>query len=131
VTSRRTVAVFRSEDVAFVPFREVDRGHQSLCEWVGVERGAGFVTGIAELARIEIADYRFAFDDFLYVVEGGVEIEQAGETESLRPGDALHIPCGAVVTIRVPTRLVWIYCAQVSGEHWKDHATAPGAVRAM
>lgn len=129
--SNLKVRPFRASDTRYETFRQAGSGYQNICQWVGPEDGAPYQAGIAELSRIRITDYVFGFDDFLHVLEGGINIYQNGEKTSLGPGDALYIPKGATVTLEVPDRLLWTYVAHTDDTHWKDSATEPRSVEEM
>jgi len=122
------IRAFRASDARYETFRQAGSGYQNICQWVGPEDGAPYQAGIAELFRIRIADYVFGFDDFLYVLEGGINVYQNGEKTSLVPGDALYIPKGATVTLEVTDRLLWTFVAHAGDTHWKDSATEPSAI---
>ena len=122
------IQVFDREDAVYEPFRTAGKGHQSVCEWVGPSNGGRYQAGIATLEHIRIADYVFAFDDFLFVLEGEIIISEGDLEVSLTPGKAVFIPEGTKVTMDVPNRLVWTYVAYSEALHWKDTPNAPGAV---
>ncbi len=121
----RAIQVFDKKDAIFETFRSAGKGHQSVCEWVGPGSGARYQAGIAELSHIRIADYEFAFDDFLYVLEGSITITDPAQSVTLTPGQAVLIPEGAVVTMEVPNRLLWTYVAYSDHLHWKDTPKKP------
>lgn len=125
------IKTFYSGDAQFEVFRTAGQGYQKICQWVGPEDGAPYQAGIAELSRIRIVDYEFTFDDFLFVLEGEVRITQDNETSTLQSGKALFIPKGSVVTIEVPDKLVWTFCAYSGNTHWKDAVSEPLAVEEM
>lgn len=125
------IRVFDSRDAAYHPFRTAGAGHQSICEWVGPKDGAPYQAGIATLEHIRIADYVFAFDDFLFVLEGAVIITDESGTVSLTAGQAVFIPKDTRVTLEVPDRLVWTYVAYGASGHWKDSPEIPGAVEEL
>ncbi len=125
------IQIFDRRDAVYEPFRTAGAGHQSVCEWVGPKEGAHYQAGIAELEHIRIADYVFAFDDFLFVLEGSVTITDESGPASLTPGQAVFIPKGSRVTLEVPDRLVWTYVAYGASQHWKDSTEPPGAVEEL
>ncbi len=125
------IQVFDSRAAVYEPFRSVGAGHQSVCEWVGPKDGAHYQAGIATLERIRIADYIFAFDDFLFVLEGAVIVTDETGSASLTPGQAVFIPEGTRVTLDVPDRLVWTYVSYSDSLHWKDTPETPGSVEAL
>ena len=122
------IQAFDRRDAVYLPFRNAGDGHQSVCEWVGPSNGGRYQAGIATLEHIRIADYVFAFDDFLFVLEGGITITDENGAKSLTPGQAVFIPEGTKVTMEVPDHLVWTYVAYSDSLHWKDTPQEPGAV---
>jgi len=127
----RAIRSFKTAEATFETFRSTGRGRQDICTWVGPGDGAPYQAGIAELRHIRIADYTFAFDDFLYVLEGGVTITQEGRATTLGPGEAVFIPRGATVTLEIPDRLVWTFVAHADGADWAQLAGEPGAVEEL
>ena len=125
------IQVFDRRDVTYDPFRTAGAGHQSICEWVGPKDGAPYQAGIAKLEHIRIADYVFAFDDFLFVLEGEVIVTDESGSVSLTQGQAVYIPKGTRVTLEVPERLVWTYVAHGASLHWKDSPETPGTVEEL
>ncbi len=122
------IQVFDSRGAVYEAFRSVGEGHQSVCEWVGPEHGASYQAGIATLEHIRIADYVFAFDDFLFVLEGAITITDETGSTTLKPGQAVFIPKGTRATLEVPDRLVWTYVAYGGSSNWKDTPEMPGTV---
>ena len=122
------IQVFDRRDAVYEPFRSAGGGHQSVCEWVGPKDGASYHAGIATLEHIRITDYVFAFDDFLFVLEGAITITDEIGSTTLVPGQAVFIPEGTRVTMDVPDRLVWTYVAYSGSPHWKDTQETPGSV---
>ncbi|MEM7425299.1 MAG: cupin domain-containing protein [Pseudomonadota bacterium] len=125
------IQVFDRRDAVYDPYRVVGAGHQSVCEWVSSKDGAPYQAGIAQLERIRIADYVFAFDDFLFVLEGAVIVTDESGPVSLAPGQAVFVPKGTRLTLDVPDRLVWTYVAHGASLHWKDSSETPGAVEEL
>ncbi len=125
------IQVFDRRDAVYEPFRSIGAGHQSVCEWVGPKDGAPYQAGIATLEHIRIADYVFAFDDFLFVLEGSVIVTDESGSTTLTPGQAVFIPKGTRVTLDVPDRLVWTYVAYGASRHWSDTPETPGAVEEL
>ena len=123
-----TFHIFDSRDARYETFRSAGKGFQNVCEWVGPQQGAQYQAGIAELSHIRVADYVFAFDDFLFVLEGSIALTDAEKSETLTPGQAVFIPAGTKVTMDVPERLLWIYVAYSDSIHWKDTPNQPGRV---
>ena len=70
----------------------------------------------------------FAFDDFLYVLEGAVTITDENGSKTLTPGQAVFIPKGTRVTMEVPDRLVWTYVAFGGSLDWQKTPQSPRAV---
>ena len=103
------ITAFKRQGTRFETLRQVGRGYQKAGQWVGPAQGAPFNGGIAELSHFKIAGYEFVLDDFLYVLEGSVRIEDAENDVWLTPGQGVFIPKGTVVTIEVPDRMVWVY----------------------
>lgn len=126
------IRTFSRADAVYQTFRSAGPGsRQDVCEWIGPADGAPFQGGIAELTRIRINDYTFGIDDFLYVLEGGITLRQGTAETVLGPGTGVYIPKGATVTLEVPDRLLWIYCAYGAGGHWKDAIAAEPVIEAL
>ena len=131
MTAAPSFRTFAAAEARYDTFRRPGKGRQDICQWLGPQDDAPYQAGIAELSRIRIADYTFAFDDFLFVLEGGITIRQDDRSVDLGPGEALFIPRGATVTLEVPDRLVWTYVAHTGDTDWSSHANEPGAVEEM
>ncbi len=123
-----SIQLFDRRDAVYEPFRTAGAGHQSVCEWVGPSNGGRYQAGIAKLEHIRITDYVFAFDDFLYVLEGEIIISDEELSVSLKAGQAVFIPERTKVTMEVPNRLVWTYVAYSDSLHWKDTLNEPATV---
>ncbi len=120
------VRTFDAQTAGFETFREAGQGVQRVCDWIGAEDGLPCTIGVGELKNIRIADYAFGFSDFLHVIEGAVRITQDGVVHDLAPGQSIFIPKGAVVTMEIADRLVWLYVTTPS--NWDGLTTEPASV---
>lgn len=125
------IKIFCADSAVFETYRSVGAGRQKICEWIGQEDGTPFQAGIAELTRIRLQDYTFAFDDFLFILDGSVKVFEGTQTETLGPGQALFISRGTTVTLEVSDRLLWVYAASITGTHWSEAANEPAALEEM
>ncbi|MCP5082568.1 MAG: cupin domain-containing protein [Alphaproteobacteria bacterium] len=120
------VRIFDARSAAFDTYRSAGEGEQRVCNWIGAEDGHPCTIGVGELKHIRIADYRFGFSDFLHVIEGEARITQDGVVHDLGPGQSIYIPKGAVVTLEIADRLLWLYVTNPS--NWDGLATDPASV---
>lgn len=123
------VSTFDAADADYRELRTVAGGVQRVCEWITPASGHHNSIGVAELRNIRIADYKFGFTDFLFVISGAVTVIQDGERYDLRTGQAILIPQGAVVTLEVPDRLQWIYVTDPG--NWRELMESAGRVEAI
>ncbi len=112
--------VFRTSEAEFVKLRATGAGFQRVCEWIGNDSGLPIQAGIAEISRLCIHERTFNFDDFIYVVEGEMLLTEGEETETVTPGDSVHIRAGSTVTMDVPHRLLMLWVAHSPTGDWRD-----------
>jgi len=123
------VEVFETESAKYTELRAAGEGSQRVCEWISPASGHHNAIGVAELRNIKISDYRFGFSDLLYVVAGSVTITEEEQRHLLKPGHAILIRKGAIVTIDVPDWLRWIYVTDPG--NWRDLIDTPAQVEAI
>jgi uncharacterized protein len=63
------------------------------------------LTGIWQVEGPTRFDWHFGMDEWFYVLEGEVTIEQNGATRTVRPGETVFVPAGAHATWTVKDRL--------------------------
>lgn len=123
------VQVFDAANADYHDLRVGGGGSQRICEWITPAEGHHNSIGVAELRNIRIADYRFGFSDFLFVLDGAVMIIEEPRRYHLTPRQAILIPEGAVITIEVSDLLRWLYVSDPG--NWRDLLDTPGSVAGL
>lgn len=60
---------------------------------------AGMMVGVSQFMVGEL-DVQMSYDEVLYIVEGELQIDSAGESHKLRAGDFIWLPAGSAITYR-------------------------------
>lgn len=103
----------RLADAAALPWESLGIEDAAAAEIKPLVTSAVSQTIGAGLARFERCSFpwKLTYDECVYVIEGHMEVEFAGETIAARAGEVAFIPSGSDVRYSFPDRCLLFYAA--------------------
>ena len=118
MVSRRVTVVPRPADLPEIrlPAHEIREGSaEASCLFTAQSADRKAAAGFWSC---DVGTYEFVFDydEFVYVIEGEMIVEQDGESQRLAEGDTAHFPQGVTTTWRVLRKVTKYFVARTPFE---------------